>query len=50
MSLYQLTIEPDTAFHRLKAEGKLAVPDDETSEALYEVTQDLTAKAGLRGL
>jgi oxygen-independent coproporphyrinogen-3 oxidase len=48
MSLYQLTIEPDTAFARLKAEGKLAVPDDETSEALYEVTQDLTAQAGLQ--
>jgi len=47
MSLYQLTIEPDTAFARLKAEGKLAIPDDETGEALYEVTQDLTAKAGL---
>lgn len=48
MSLYQLTIEPDTAFARLKAEGKLAVPNDETGEALYEVTQDLTAKAGLQ--
>jgi len=48
MSLYQLTIEPDTAFFRLKAEGKLDVPDDERSEALYEVTQDLTAKAGLQ--
>ena len=47
MSLYQLTIEPDTAFERLKAEGKLEVPDDETSEALFEVTQELTAKAGL---
>lgn len=48
MSLYQLTIEPDTAFARLKAEGKLAVPSDETGAALYEVTQDLTAKAGLQ--
>ncbi|MFO0994818.1 MAG: radical SAM family heme chaperone HemW [Hyphomicrobiales bacterium] len=47
MSLYQLTIEPDTAFARLHAEGKLAIPSDETGEALYEVTQDLTAKAGL---
>ncbi|MBL8893210.1 MAG: coproporphyrinogen III oxidase [Rhizobiales bacterium] len=47
MSLYQLTIEPDTAFARLHAEGKLAVPNDETAAALYEVTQDLTEKAGL---
>jgi oxygen-independent coproporphyrinogen-3 oxidase len=48
MSLYQLTIEPDTAFARLKAEGKLAVPSDDTGVALYEVTQELTAKAGLQ--
>jgi putative oxygen-independent coproporphyrinogen III oxidase len=47
MSLYQLTIEPDTAFARLKAEGKLEVPGDEDSEALFEVTQELTEKAGL---
>jgi oxygen-independent coproporphyrinogen-3 oxidase len=47
MSLYQLTIEPDTAFARLKAEGKLEVPDDEDAEALFEVTQELTDKAGL---
>ncbi|MBL8908779.1 MAG: coproporphyrinogen III oxidase [Rhizobiales bacterium] len=48
MSLYQLTIEPDTAFARLHAEGKLAIPGDEAGTALYEVTQDLTAKAGLQ--
>jgi len=47
MSLYQLTIEPDTAFARLKAEGKLEVPGDEDAEALFEVTQELTDKAGL---
>lgn len=48
MSLYQLTIERDTAFARLHAEGKLAIPNDETGAALYEVTQELTAKAGLQ--
>jgi len=47
MSLYQLTIEPDTAFARLHADGKLAIPNDETGESLYEITQELTAKAGL---
>lgn len=47
MSLYQLTIEPDTPFARLHAAGRFRVPEDEAAAALYEVTQELTAKAGL---
>ena len=47
MSLYQLTIEPQTAFAKLAAAGKLTPPDEETAAALYEVTQELTAAAGL---
>ncbi len=47
MSLYQLTIEPDTAFERLYSAGKLIVPDDDLAAALYDVTQELTDKAGL---
>ncbi|HFC05601.1 MAG TPA: coproporphyrinogen III oxidase [Rhizobiales bacterium] len=47
MSLYQLTIEPDTAFERLHSAGKLIVPDDDHAAALYDVTQELTDKAGL---
>jgi oxygen-independent coproporphyrinogen-3 oxidase len=47
LSLYQLTIEPDTAFERLFKAGKLAIPDHEAGAALYEVTQEITAKHGM---
>ena len=47
LSLYHLTIEPDTPFHTLHAAGKLAVPDDDTSRALYDATQDICNGAGL---
>jgi putative oxygen-independent coproporphyrinogen III oxidase len=47
LSLYQLTIEPDTMFERLFKAGKLAVPDPEQARALWEVTQELTAARGL---
>lgn len=47
LSLYQLTIEPETAFERLFKAGKLAIPDHEAGAALYEVTQEITAKHGL---
>ena len=47
LSLYQLTIEPDTMFERLFKAGKLQVPDPEQARALWEVTQELTAARGL---
>lgn len=47
LSLYQLTIEPDTMFERLRDAGKLKVPDAETSRALWDVTQDVTSAAGM---
>ena len=47
LSLYQLTIEPETPFAALYAKGRLAIPPAEAAHDLYEVTQDLTAKAGL---
>ncbi|MGL4439394.1 MAG: radical SAM family heme chaperone HemW [Bosea sp. (in: a-proteobacteria)] len=47
LSLYQLTIEPGTAFHALHAAGKLAVPDEEHGRALYEATQELCDRRGL---
>ena len=47
MSLYQLTIEPDTVFHARAAQGRLAVPHEEMAAALYEVTQSLCMAAGL---
>jgi putative oxygen-independent coproporphyrinogen III oxidase len=47
LSLYQLTIEPETPFAELAKRGKLAVPDADTAHAFYEITQDLTEGAGL---
>jgi putative oxygen-independent coproporphyrinogen III oxidase len=47
LSLYQLTIEPDTPFHALHEAGKLKVPDDETAAAFYQVTQEICDAAGL---
>ena len=47
LSLYQLTIEPSTAFARLHADGKLVLPDADTSADLFEMTQAMTAAAGL---
>ena len=49
MSLYQLTIEPGTAFAELAARGMLRTPDEDLAAELFEVTQELTEKAGLPG-
>ena len=47
LSIYQLTIEPGTAFAALHEAGKLIVPEDEPASDLFELTQDMTAAAGL---
>jgi len=47
LSLYQLTIEPDTPFAGLHAAGKLAVPGDDLARDLYDLTQTVCAEAGL---
>jgi oxygen-independent coproporphyrinogen-3 oxidase len=47
MSLYQLTIEPGTRYFDLHRAGKLKVPDEELAAEFYELTQELTAEAGL---
>ena len=47
LSLYQLTIEPGTAFHRLHSAGKLHVPGSDAAAALYELTQEICGAAGL---
>ena len=47
LSLYQLTIEADTPFAALHAAGRLVTPDDDTARALYDITQDICAAAGL---
>jgi oxygen-independent coproporphyrinogen-3 oxidase len=47
LSLYQLTIEPETPFFGLHAAGKLQTPDESTARALYDVTQEVCAAHGL---
>lgn len=47
MSLYQLTIEENTAFHHAYAKGGFALPDEEASEALYRLTESMLAVRGL---
>ena len=47
LSLYQLTIEPGTRFAALAAKGELEPADPDESAALYELTRDRTAAAGL---
>ena len=47
LSLYQLTIEPATPFETLHRRGRLILPEDDVSAALYEATEDECARAGL---
>ena len=47
LSLYQLTIEPATAYEQLFRAGKLRIPDDDLAQAMYAATHELTAAAGL---
>src|SRR5437660_40238 len=47
VSLYQLTIEPDTIFERLRDTGKLDLPDADTSRALWDTTQEVMNMAGM---
>ncbi|GBU16039.1 MULTISPECIES: radical SAM family heme chaperone HemW [Methylobacterium] len=47
LSLYQLTIEPGTPFYGLAKAGRLVPPDEDTARALYDVTQEVCAAAGL---
>ena len=50
LSLYQLTIEPGTAFGARHAAGKLrGLPDEDLAADMWEVTQEVTAEAGLAG-
>jgi oxygen-independent coproporphyrinogen-3 oxidase len=47
LSLYQLTIEEGTPFFALRAAGKLQPPDSDLSRDLFDLTQGVTAAAGL---
>ncbi|HUE79040.1 MAG TPA: radical SAM family heme chaperone HemW [Sphingomicrobium sp.] len=47
LSLYQLTIEPGTRFAALEAAGQLEMLDPDRAAALYELTAERSAAAGL---
>lgn len=47
LSLYQLTIEPETPYALLHKNGQLRIPDEDIAAGLYETTQELTAMAGV---
>jgi oxygen-independent coproporphyrinogen-3 oxidase len=48
LSLYQLTIEPGTAFGDRYARGKLrGLPDDDHASAMFDLTQELCDQAGM---
>ena len=47
LSLYQLTIEPETPYAQLYEAGKLSIPPGRQAEALFEITQEVCSDAGL---
>lgn len=47
LSLYQLTIEEGTAFYHQFQRGKFTLPDEDDAAALFKLTQEMTAEAGL---
>ena len=47
LSLYQLTIEPGTAFGNRAERGENLAADEDTAAALFEVTQQRLADAGM---
>lgn len=48
LSVYQLTIEPGTAFHAAARRGELTLPDEDTQAALFEHTHVRLQATGLR--
>jgi len=47
LSLYQLTIEPGTAFHTAHRLGQLETPGEDAAARLYEVANEVLEAAGL---
>ncbi|WP_082145185.1 radical SAM family heme chaperone HemW [Microvirga massiliensis] len=47
LSLYQLTIEPDTWFERLYKAGQLVLPGPDEARAFYDVTQEICEAHGM---
>ena len=48
LSLYQLTIEPGTAYEAQHRAGRLILPDDDLATALYDATGEEAARFGLQ--
>jgi oxygen-independent coproporphyrinogen-3 oxidase len=48
LSLYQLTIEPGTAFHTRHARGEFSLPDEALAASLYDETAEVAAGFGLQ--
>ena len=49
LSIYQLTIEPGTAFHTDHRLGRFKTPDEEKAAAFFDVTQEVLEAAGMPG-
>lgn len=47
LSLYQLTIEPGTAFEARHRRGEIVLPEPDAAAALYEATAEEAARLGL---
>lgn len=47
LSLYQLTIEPGTAFATAVEKGRWSPPDDDLCADMFDAAQEMTAAAGL---
>jgi len=47
LSLYQLTIEPGTAYEALHRRGEIVLPEDDLAAALYDATGEEAARFGL---
>ena len=47
LSLYQLTIEPNTPYKKLYDAGKLSMPNEDLAGEFYELTQELCAQNDL---
>lgn len=50
LSLYQLTVEPETIFARRHAQGGLkGLPDEDLAADMFELTQEICGAAGMTG-
>lgn len=47
LSMYQLTIEPDTIFYKLYEQNKFVMPDEDLARAMFMHTQNVCAENGL---